>query len=320
MSLTRDFTSFDSRNVAGDRPTRRAFPKSWGADYLGENEVGFRFWAPDLERLRLKISGRNREMLPAGEGWFTLVIEGVEPGAAYQFLMPDGVAIADPASRGQSGGVDALSLVVDATAYQWSMANWKGREQEGAIVEEIGIDTFTAAGTFRAAMGRLEELASRGVSMLHLRPVGESSMSNAGLLSAMLPYAPRHAYGAPTDMKAFVDAAHLRGIAVLLDIVHDRFVPPGALFERYVPSFFVPDGAGEKGSAIDFARPAVREFYIENALYWLEEYNLDGLRLQTAGRSADGIPDADFLQELEDRVRREIPGRHRHLLIPVEIE
>ncbi|WP_037077674.1 malto-oligosyltrehalose trehalohydrolase [Neorhizobium vignae] len=315
MSLTRDFTPFDSRNEGFGQPSRRNFSKSWGAEYLGDGEVLFRIWAPDLERLRVQIAGRNREMLPAGEGWFTLTTGGLEQGTPYRFVMPDGVVIADPASRAQAGGIDGPSLLVDATTYHWHMPDWSGHAWEEAVLYEVHIGTFTPEGTFRAAAERLREIASLGVTMLQIMPVNQFPGNRGWGYDGVLPYAPHHAYGEPDDMKAFVDAAHRHGLSVVLDVVYARLGPPGSLFHAYLPSFFDPDGATPSGPVINFGHRPVRQFFIENALYWLEEYNLDGLRLDAVDRIEDEASQMHVLWELAKRVQREVTGRRRHLVM-----
>lgn len=315
MSLTRDFTSFDSRNGGSAHPPHRAFPKSWGAEYLGEGEVLFRIWAPDLERLRVQIAGRNREMLPAGQGWFTLTTDGIAQGTPYQFVMPDGALMADPASRAQAGGIDEPSLIIDPTAYHWHMPHWHGHAWEEAVLYEIHIGTFTQEGTFRAATERLREIASLGVTMLQVMPVNQFPGNRGWGYDGVLPYAPHHAYGEPDDMKAFVDTAHRQGLSVMLDVVYNHLGPRGSLFEPYVPSFFDPDRATPWGPAIDFSQRPVRQFFIENALYWLEEFNLDGLRLDAVDQIHDDASQMHVLWELAKRVQREVTGRRRHLVM-----
>ncbi|WP_105428458.1 malto-oligosyltrehalose trehalohydrolase [Neorhizobium sp. T6_25] len=315
MSLTRDFAPFDSRNEGFAQPSRRTFPKSWGAEYLGGGEVLFRIWAPDLERLRVQIAGHNREMLPAGEGWFTLTTDGIAHGTPYRFVMPDGAVMADPASRAQADGLDGPSLLVDPTTYHWHMPDWSGHAWEEAVLYEIHIGTFTPEGTFRAAIERLREIASLGVTMLQLMPVNQFRGDRGWGYDGVLPYAPHHAYGEPDDMKAFVDAAHRHGLSVMLDVVYTRFGPRGNLFHAYVPSFFDPDRATPSGPAINFGQRPVRQFFIENALYWLEEYNLDGLRLDAVDQIDDEASQMHVLWELAKRVQREVTGRRRHLVM-----
>jgi malto-oligosyltrehalose trehalohydrolase len=315
MTLTRDFTPYDSRSGNVSNPVRRAFAKSWGAEYVGDDRVLFRLWAPDLERLRLRIDGRNREMLPAGNGWFTLTVEGTGPGTRYNFVMPDGKVMADPASRAQDGGINAASLVVDPTTYRWIAADWQGHSWDEAVLHELNIGTFTPEGTFRAAIARLPELAARGITMLQLTPVNRFS---GGVDEHVPPYAPHHAYGSPDDMKAFADAAHRHGLSVMLDVVYTNAGLNGLLFDPYLPSFFEQGREalqeGVKKPAIDHGQSAVRSFFIENALYWLEEFNLDGLRLDAVERIADATSPVHFLAELSERVRENMPGRARHLV------
>jgi malto-oligosyltrehalose trehalohydrolase len=320
MSLTRDFTPYDSRrtasgHVSSGAPVRRSFPKSWGAEHVGENSVLFRLWAPDIERLRLRIAGRNREMLPAGQGWFTLTVEGVEPGTPYQFVMPDGKAFADPASRAQEDGVDGQSLIVDPALYRWNMPAWKGHAWEAAVIYEIHVGTFTPEGTFRAAASRLAELAELGFTVIQLMPVGQFPGDRGWGYDSALPYAPHHAYGSPDDMKAFVDAAHRVGLSVVLDVVYNHFGPAGNLFVSNIPSFFDPQFLTPWGPSVNFAQPAVRSFFIENALYWLEEFNLDGLRIDAVDEMLDETSETHILVELAERVHSETTGRRRHLVM-----
>jgi malto-oligosyltrehalose trehalohydrolase len=320
MSLTRDFTPYDSRrtasgHVSSGAPVRRSFPKSWGAEHVGENSVLFRLWAPDIERLRLRIAGRNREMLPAGQGWFTLTVEGVEPGTPYQFVMPDGKAFADPASRAQDGGVNGHSTIVDPAFYRWNMPAWKGHAWEEAVIYEMHIGTFTSEGTFRAAASRLADLADLGFTVIQLMPVSEFPGDRGWGYDSALPYAPHHAYGSPDDMKAFVDAAHRVGLSVMLDVVYNHFGPAGNLIVSNIPSFFDPQFITPWGPSINFAQPAVRAFFIENALYWLEEFNLDGLRIDAVDEILDETSEKHILVELAERVHSETTGRRRHLVM-----
>jgi malto-oligosyltrehalose trehalohydrolase len=300
------------RKDASASPVRRAFAKSWGAEYLGDGEVLFRVWAPDLERLRLRIDGRNREMLPAGQGWFTLTAGQIAPGTPYQLVMPDGAILPDPASRAQDGGIHGPSIVVDPAQYRWEVADWKGHAWEEASIHELDIGTFTPGGTFRAAAARLPELASDGLTMLQLSPLRQASGDGEGYHGA-LPYAPHHAYGSPVDMKAFVDAAHRHGLSVLLNVISNHFGPGGSFLEPYFPSFFMQDMSTPWGLAVNLEQPAVRVFFIESALYWLEEYNIDGLRLHAVAQ--DATANDDFQAELTDSVHNRIPGRARHLTL-----
>ncbi len=263
----------------------------------------------------MQIAGQNREMLPAGQGWFTLTTDGVAQGTPYQFVMPDGALMADPASRAQVGGIDGPSLIIDPTSYRWERPDWHGHVWEEAVLYEIHIGTFTREGTFRAAAERLREIASLGVTMLQIMPVNQFPGSRGWGYDGVLPYAPHHAYGEPDDMKAFVDAAHRYGLSVMLDVVYDHFGPRGSLFEPYAPSFFGAGHAASGRPAIDFSQGPVRQFFIENALYWLEEFNLDGLRLDAVEEIHDEASQMHVLWELAKRVQREVTGRRRHLVI-----
>ncbi|MFN3548390.1 MAG: malto-oligosyltrehalose trehalohydrolase [Mesorhizobium sp.] len=287
---------------------RRAFPLSWGTRILEEGGVRFRIWAPGLETLSLRLAGCDMEMARDGDGWFERVVPGVAPGTPYAFMLPDGRAVPDPASRAQAGDVHGPSLVVDPTSYRWRVPDWTGRPWEEAVIYELHIGAFTEEGTFAAAIGKLDHLAELGVTAVEIMPVAQFSGNRGWGYDGVLPYAPHRAYGGPDGFKAFVDAAHARGLMVLLDVVYNHFGPDGNYLPLYAPDFFRPDRHTPWGGAIAYEADPVRRFFVENALYWLDEFNLDGLRLDAVDHIAD-----DLLEEIARRVRGAFPGRHIHL-------
>lgn len=291
----------------------RVFPRRWGAEFIREGEVRFRIWAPQADRLRLRLDGTDTQMSRDGDGWFELMATGVATGARYGFVLPDGRFVPDPASRAQDGDVHGASLVVDATAYRWRNNGWRGRPWREAVIYELHVGTFTPEGTFRAAAQRLEHLERLGVTAIELMPVGQFSGRRGWGYDGVLPYAPHNAYGAPDDLKHLVDEAHGHGLMMVLDVVYNHFGPDGNHLPSYAPEFFDERRHTPWGAALAYERPPVRQFLIDNALYWLEEFNFDGLRLDAVDQIRDGSQ-PDLLVELAQQVRREFPGRHVHLI------
>lgn len=291
----------------------RSFPKSWGAEFVREGDVRFRLWAPAVERLLVRLDGADAQMQATGDGWFEHLATGVSPGARYSFVLPDGRPVPDPASRLQSGDVHGPSEIVDPTAYRWRHAGWRGRPWEEAVIYELHVGTFTPEGTFRAAVGQLPHLAELGVTAIEIMPVAQFSGRRGWGYDGVLPYAPHSAYGSPEDMKALIDAAHGQGLMVLLDVVYNHFGPDGNYLHAYAPDFFHPERHTPWGAAIAYEKDPVRRFFVENALYWIDEFNLDGLRLDAIDQIGDDTSATHILEEIASRVRTEYPQRHVHL-------
>lgn len=290
----------------------RAFPRTWGAEYVAAGEVRFRLWAPGQEKVWLRLNGEGTEMTRSPDGWFELLATGVVPGAEYSYLLANGMVVPDPASRGQKDGVDGPSLVIDPTSYLWQHPGWKGRPWEEAVIYELHIGTFTKEGTFRAAIDRLPYLAELGVTMIEVMPVAHFGGSRGWGYDGVLLYAPHAAYGPPEDFKAFVDAAHGHGLMVVLDIVLNHFGPEGNYLPMLAPSFFHPGKTTPWGAAIAYETDAVRRYIVENALYWLEEFHLDGLRFDAIDVIED-TSEKHVLIEIAERIRAEITDRPIHL-------
>ena len=295
---------------------KRSFRKSWGAEIISQGEVRFRIWAPSSAGMRLRIEGRDdRQMTPAGDGWFELVVHGVYPGARYSFVLPDQKTVPDPASRAQVSGTESPSLVVDPLAYAWKNSGWRGRPWHEAVFYELHVGTFTAEGTFRAAAERLKDLAELGITAIELMPVAAFYGERGWGYDGVLQYAPHTAYGDPDDMKHFIDTAHGLGMMVVLDVVYNHFGIYGNYLTHYAPDFFDPDKGTPWGPAPDFGRQPTRDFMLENALYWLEEFFIDGLRLDAIDHFVDKPGRTPLLTELGTRVAASFPGREIHLII-----
>ena len=290
----------------------RAYPKTWGCEFVAAGEVAFRLWAPGQEAISLRLNGSDTPMTRNDDGWFELLAAGISPGAEYAFVLPDGMVIPDPASRGQKDTVNGPSLVIDPTSYQWRDIDWRGRPWEEAVIYEMHIGTFTREGTFRAAIDRLAHLAALGFTAVEVMPVAHFSGTRGWGYDGALLYAPHSAYGAPEDFKAFVDSAHEHGLMVLLDVVYNHFGPEGNYLPLLAPDFFHADKRTPWGAAIAYEKDAVRRFFIENAIYWLEEFHLDGLRFDAIDQIEDHS-DPHILVGIAERIRAEFAHREIHL-------
>jgi maltooligosyltrehalose trehalohydrolase len=292
---------------------RFAFQKSWGAELLDGGGARFRLWAPAQESVALRPEGgRDTPMDKSADGWFGLETDAVPPGGAYQYVLADGLAVPDPASRGQADDVYGPSRLVDPHAYEWCTADWTGRPWEEAVIYELHTGTFTADGTFEGVIAGLDHLADVGFTAIELMPVAHFGGRRGWGYDGVLPYAPHTAYGGPEGLKRLVDAAHERGLMTILDVVYNHFGPDGNYLHLYAPEFFHPERQTPWGGAIAYEKEPVRRFFIDNALYWLEEYRFDGLRLDAIDQ-IDDQSDEPILEELAREVRSRITDRHIHL-------
>ncbi|PZM11538.1 malto-oligosyltrehalose trehalohydrolase [Rhizobium tubonense] len=291
----------------------QAVQPSWGAHVGGEGTV-FRLWAPDEDAVKLRLAGADHPMAARADGWFELWISTDAIGEDYLFVLSDGLAIPDPASRAQSKDVHGPSRVAGPNSYRWRQHDWRGRPWEEAVIYELHIGTFTREGTFQAAIDKLTLLAEIGITVLEVMPVAHFSGERGWGYDGVLHYAPHSAYGTPEDMKAFIDAAHALGMMVLLDVVYNHFGPEGNYLHRYAPSFFRADRQTPWGAAIDFGQEAVRRYFIDNALYWIGEFRLDGLRLDAVEQIHDASP-KHVLTEIAETVRSVFADRQVHLVV-----
>jgi maltooligosyltrehalose trehalohydrolase len=291
----------------------------FGAEIRGCG-VRFRLWAPAAEQVEVALEGGGPlPMPPRGEGWFELVTERAAAGSLYRFHTDGGPPVPDPASRFNPMDVHGPSQVVDPLAFEWRDEGWAGRPWEEAVIYELHVGAFTPAGTFAGVAGRLEYLADLGVTAIQLMPVADFPGARNWGYDGVLHFAPDSRYGHPDELKALVQAAHRLGLMVLLDVVYNHFGPEGNYLHLYAPQFFTGRHQTPWGTAIDFDGPAsrtVRDFFVHNALYWLEEFRLDGLRLDAVHAILDDSA-PDILEELSDAVRQG-PGRERHIHLVLE--
>jgi len=300
--------------------TRRAHAMPHGAE-LHENGVRFRLWAPGQDQVSIEIDGRNPvHMARQPDGWHELITIGAHPGTLYRYVVADGLRVPDPASRFQPQDVHGPSEVIDPGAYDWRDSDWRGRPWSELVIYEIHVGAFTPEGTFRSAIEKLDHLVRLGVTSIEIMPISDFPGARNWGYDGVLPYAPDSAYGRPEDLKALVDAAHARGISVLLDVVYNHFGPDGNYLSAYAPQFFTDRHKSPWGAGINFdgrhSRP-VRDFVIQNALYWLTEFHLDGLRLDAVHAIQDDSA-THVLVELAETVRAAITDRPVHLILENE--
>ncbi len=259
-------------------------------------------------------------MRPIEDGWHELVTDRARPGTRYRYILPDGMHVPDPASRHQPKDVHGPSEVVDPTSYTWADVDWQGRPWEQAVVYELHLGAFTPEGTFHAAIGKLDHLLALGVTAIQIMPIADFPGARNWGYDGVLPFAPDASYGRPEDLKALVDAAHAKGVMILLDVVYNHFGPEGAYLHAIAPATFTDRHKTPWGAAINVDGPSsgpVRDYFIHNALYWIEEFHLDGLRLDAVHAIRDDS-DRHILDELTERVRAATPDRHVHLVLENE--
>ena len=251
-------------------------------------------------------------------GWHELTVPHARPGDRYEFVLPDGKHVPDPASRYQPEDVHGPSEVIDPAAYDWKIANWRGRRWHEAIIYELHVGTFTTEGTLLGAIERLDHLVELGVTAVELMPIADFPGTRNWGYDGVLLFAPDASYGRPEDLKAFIDAAHERGLMVFLDVVYNHFGPDGNYLAAYAPQIFTDRHKTAWGDAINYdgdGSETVRELVIQNALFWLEEYQFDGLRLDAVHAILDDSQ-THILEELAARVRKSFGGRrHVHLIL-----
>lgn len=277
-----------------------------GASLLSDGSVRFRVWAPLAERVELLFP--DRDLLPVqlvGEkyGYFSVVVEGLEAGSCYWYLLDGKTRRPDPASRCQPQGVHAPSALVDPRSYQWKDSSWQGISQDELIIYELHVGTFTPAGTFDAAISRLDYLCGLGITAIELMPVAQFPGERNWGYDGTFIFAPQNSYGGVDGLKRLVDACHARGLAVILDVVYNHLGPEGNYLHAFGP-YFTGHYRTPWGDAVNFDGPdsdQVRHYFISNALHWITEYHIDGLRLD----AVHGIYDfgaRHILQELTEAV------------------
>lgn len=276
----------------------------------------FRVYAPAAHQVALVLEDQEvLPMAPAGAGWFECASAQARAGSRYRFRIDDRYDVPDPAARAQASDVHGPSVVVDPYAYDWRDDDWRGRSWAETVIYELHVGTFSANGDFAGVAARLDELRELGVTAIELMPVADFPGRRNWGYDGVLPFAPDRSYGTPEDLKRLIDAAHARGLQVFLDVVYNHFGPEGNVLACLAPNMFRAE-ATPWGPGIDFRASFAREYFIHNALYWLTEYRLDGLRLDAVHAMHDESK-PHILTELAARVAQG-PGATRTIHLMVE--
>ena len=268
-----------------------------GADVQPDRSTHFRVWAPRPRDVRLIVEtprGAEEVGLDAEDGgYYATVVPDIGESTRYRYRL-DGRLFADPASRYQPDGAFGPSQVVDPTRYRWRDGSWRGITIHGQVLYELHVGTFTRQGTWHAAIERLPGLTRTGITAVEVMPLAEFPGRFGWGYDGVFPYAPTRLYGTPDDFRLFVDAAHAEGLGVILDVVYNHLGPAGCVHREYAQEYFSSGYDNEWGDALNFdgrhADP-VREYFIANAGYWIDEFHLDGLRLDAIQSIHDRSPD-----------------------------
>jgi maltooligosyltrehalose trehalohydrolase len=286
-----------------------------GAELVTEKGVHFRVWAPRRRQVEVVLEGDRPSALrleAERDGYFAGLIPGIAAGQRYRYRLDGGGdPYPDPASRFQPEGPHGPSQVVDPAAFHWSDNHWPGVELRGQVIYELHIGTFTPEGTYASASERLNHLARTGITVIEVMPVADFAGRFGWGYDGVDLFAPTRLYGTPDDFRRFVDRAHAAGIGVILDVVYNHIGPDGNYLKQFAGDYFTDRHKNEWGEPLNFDGPnsgPVREFFIANAGYWIDEYHIDGLRLDATQQIFDSS-EPHVLAEIAQRVRAAAGGR-----------
>src|SRR6266478_2286689 len=293
-----------------------------GAEVIGKDETHFRVWAPKAREIDVVLEdGTSSEpifypLTPEAGGYFSGAVN-VGAGSRYRFRVNRGENFyPDPASRFQPQGPHGPSCIVDPRRFRWADTNWPGVMLKGQIIYEMHIGTFTKEGTWCAAVEQLPELARVGITVVEMMPVADFPGKFGWGYDGVNLFAPSHLYGTPDDLRAFIDRAHSLGVAVILDVVYNHFGPDGNYLGIFSDDYLIREKENEWGNAINFDGPnsgPVREFFITNGRYWVEEFHLDGFRFDATHAIRD--QSTEYIIGAVGRAAREAGGSRSILLI-----
>lgn len=304
--------------------TRRRHNMPFGAELTPDGQVRFRLWAPAAREVELMLhreAGEPRALKMSAQpgGWFELVSGEARAGSRYRYRIDGKTEVPDPASRSNPDDIQGPSEVIDPDEFEWDDAAWSGRPWHEAVIYELHVGTFSPEGTFAGVARKLDHLVGLGVTAIELMPIADFPGKRGWGYDGVLQFAPESAYGRPEELKSLIAAAHRHGIAVILDVVYNHFGPEGNYLHIYAPRFFTDRHHTPWGAAINFDSPGshnVRDFYIHNTLYWLEEYRFDGLRFDAVHAILDDS-EPNIMTEIARAVRTG-PGREREIFLVLE--
>ncbi len=263
-----------------------------GAEVTSDGAISFRVWAPSRQKVEVVFEDALIPPLPLIReegGYFSGVSTQAHVGALYRFGLDDSGPFPDPASRFQPQGPNGPSEIIDHTKFNWTDTPWRGIENQGQILYELHIGTFTPEGTWDAAARQLPALADLGITCLEVMPVAEFAGKFGWGYDGVDLFSPTHLYGNPDAFRRFVDQAHAAGMGVILDVVYNHFGPDGNYLKEFAREYFTSRHT-DWGEAINFdaaGSTSVREFFLANAQYWIEEFHLDGFRFDAVHAIAD---------------------------------
>jgi len=291
-----------------------------GAEILRDGTASFRVWAPDAERVELVLencAGAHAIALePEPGGYHSLVTDAAGAGTLYRFRLDGGDKYPDPASRYQPEGPHGPSMLIDATGFEWSDAEWRGPDLERPVIYELHFGTFTPEGTYAAAQEKLPLLADVGIDVIELMPVADFPGRFGWGYDNVNLFAPSRLYGMPADLRRFINRAHQLGIAVILDVVYNHLGPDGNYLREFATDYFSPTHVTEWGEALNFygsGSAPVREFVLSNARLWIEEFHLDGLRIDATQALFDHGP-KHIIAKIVEQVRDSANGRRTYVI------
>lgn len=312
-----------SKRTLHDAPTLEFSAPPCGALTRSNDSVCWRVWAPQACAVTLVLhdppDGQNRKILmqPERDGYFTHTEPHVADGQPYTFQLDDGPQRPDPASRRQPQGIHQPSAVVRLDRFEWTEGDWPGIHREQLVIYELHVGTFTASGTFEAAVERLESLREMGITAIELMPVGQFPGDRGWGYDGVHPYAVQESYGGPRGLQQFIDAAHRTGLAVILDVVYNHLGPEGNYLSEFGP-YFTDRYRTPWGAAFNFddrGCDAVRAFVVDNVRQWIRDFHVDGLRLDAVHAIFDHSPRHIF-REIKEAADEEAArlGRPVHVI------
>jgi maltooligosyltrehalose trehalohydrolase len=288
----------------------------FGAQIEGD-ATRFAVFAPDVQTIRARIGDKPHPMQAKPEGWRELMLPNAPAGTRYIYDLRE-VHAPDPASRYQPDGVHEPSAVVDPLGFEWSDGDWRGRPWAETVLVEVHVGAATPEGTFAALAEKLEHWRDLGATAIELMPLSDCPGARNWGYDGVAHFAPNTSYGTPDDLKRLIDRAHRLGLMIFVDVVYNHFGPSGNYLRALSKSFFTDRHQTPWGGGLAYdQQSAVRDFFLHNALYWLEEFNVDGLRFDAVHAIADDS-DQHILAEIAETIRVSFPDREIHLVLENE--
>lgn len=284
------------------------FPLPPGATVLPNGQVSYCVWAPDVQLIQVEIRTLQRTHMLTMQrdirGFHTGLDQLGKVGDAYSYRLEGKGIFPDPASRAQQVDVHGSSLIVDPTTFLWSDHSWRRPSLQELVIYELHVGTFTVNGTFQSACEHFSLLRELGITAIEIMPIADFPGRRNWGYDGVLPYAPARCYGTPDDFRILVNHAHLHGLAVILDVVYSHLGPAGNYFAHFAQHYFNPDRHTPWGNALNFDSEIcgpVREFFVQNLLYWMKEFHIDGFRMDATHEIHDNSP-IHILTEMSEAV------------------